>query len=121
GRVERARAAFRAEARSLREQQRADDAAALLEEALALEPSVELAFELADVLRSQARYAEALAVLADERDESACLLRAELLRLSGERAAAQAELAGASFAAPGLAARAQAIAARIAFDGGELA
>jgi transcriptional regulator with GAF, ATPase, and Fis domain len=122
----RALAAFCEQVARLRADGRPEEAEQCAREGLARLPAdaaVErLALALADALRAQGRYADALASVAGGESARALLLRAELHRLSGARdeARALATVAAAAHADADVAAEAEAILARLAFDAGEL-
>ncbi len=134
GEREAARRAFSDELGRLRAQGRPEQAALCAREGLAALGAEESAGEglrvgLADALRAQGRYAEALALLEPALSSDALVLRAELARLAGDRELAHAlatrvlAAAGRGAAdgeAAGAAAQAEALLARLGYDAGEL-
>jgi transcriptional regulator with GAF, ATPase, and Fis domain len=123
----RARAAFVEEIARLRAQGRAEQAALCAREALRaigdLDLDHTLLLQLADALRAQGRYPEALEALAVADTADALALRAELSRLCGDRepALALAERArGAAGEEPSTLVAAEAILARLSYDQGDI-
>jgi transcriptional regulator with GAF, ATPase, and Fis domain len=113
--------AFHAEAGKLRRQGEVERACLLLREAAGMLPAEALRVSWADAERAQAHYQDALLALEDTKEPEARLLAADILRLRGERdAAAQMVSELARSVDPALRARAGAIAARVAFDTGDL-
>jgi serine/threonine-protein kinase PknK len=124
GEHERALAAFTEEVERLRTRGRAEQAAACAQEGLevlgALARTEGLRFGLADALRAQGRYADALAALGSA---PAYALRAELARLIGDRDQAHALATQALALAAGdgaAAAEAETTLARLCYDAGEV-
>ncbi len=110
-------------ARAMEEARRAGDperAAAIGAEALACldEPPLALRLATADALRARARETEALALLGGATEPEAVVARAELARLSGDRARAEREARAALSGSASGAARA--VLARLALSAGDV-
>jgi transcriptional regulator with GAF, ATPase, and Fis domain len=125
GQLERAAAAFGDELARLRAAGRPEEAEQCAHEALTVVTAPAAAVErlrllLADALRAQGRYADALASLAQAESVRALSVRAELQRLAGARAEAHALATRAAASAQTGAVDAEAILARLAFDEGDL-
>lgn len=91
GQKQRAEQAFTQAAQELRRGGRVQPALGLLREAVQLVPGEGLRWWLADSERAHANYAEAVAALEPCTSPTARLLRAEVLRLRGDRARAETE------------------------------
>jgi transcriptional regulator with GAF, ATPase, and Fis domain len=121
GQLAQAEQAFQAQAAKLRAAGEVERACMLLREALTLLPTDALRVSAADAERAQAHYAQAVRLLTDAHSPEACVLKAEVMRLRGEREAAAAALAPLDQAeTPALRELARALSARILFDQGQL-
>jgi serine/threonine-protein kinase PknK len=117
GQLLQAEQAFEVQAAKLRAVGEVERACILLREALTLLPTDALRVSAADAERAQAHYAEAQRVLADALSPAACVLKAEVMRLRGEREAAATTLAQLDQVETPAA---RALHARILFDQGQL-
>jgi transcriptional regulator with GAF, ATPase, and Fis domain len=121
GQLVEAEQGFHAQAAKLRAAGEVERASTLLREAVTLVPSPGLQVSWADAERAQAHYQEALSILASVDVPAARLLEADVLRLRGARAAAAAIVTKlCEHPLPDVREQAEALRARILFDGGEL-
>lgn len=119
GRSMEALTAFERDVRRLRAAGEVEAAHSRLVQAVLLLPDAGLLLSLADCERARAEYGAALRILDGQRSDAARLLRAEVLRLCGQRAEARACLE--TLRVGPLADRAKAHNARLSFDAGDFA